>query len=106
MPRTRGFQVVALPNIDRLLLKSMLGMLEPHLSAHWFETALAPTVIFADSDHTEGFQVLNEATKRGVCAVAITNRPVSPWTYMLRRPVQTRDVLTVLNKIEIGRAHV
>ncbi len=100
MPRTRGFQIVALQNIDRLLLKSMLGMLEPHLSAHWVETAMAPTAIFADADHTEGFQVLNEASKRGICAVAITNRPVSPWAFTLRRPVQTRDVLTVLNKID------
>ncbi len=91
---------MALPNIDRLLLKSMLGMLEPHLSAHWVETAMAPTAIFADADHTEGFQVLNEASKRGICAVAITNRPTSPWTLMLRRPVQTRDVMTVLNKID------
>ena len=100
MPRTRGFQIVALQNIDRLLLTSMLGMLEPHLSAHWVETALAPTAIFADADHAEGFQVLNEAIKRGICAVAITNRPVSPWAFVLRRPVQTRDVMTVLNKID------
>ncbi len=100
MPRTRGFQIVALQNIDRLLLKSMLGMLEQHLSAHWVETALAPTAIFADSDHAEGYQVLNEAAKRGICTVAITNRAVSPWNFMLRRPVQTRDVLAVLNKID------
>lgn len=91
---------MALQNIDRLLLKSMLGMLEHHLSAHWVETALAPTAIFADSDHTEGYQVLNEAAKRGICTVAITNRPVSPWNFMLRRPVQTRDVMAVLNKID------
>ena len=91
---------MALQNIDRLLLKSMLGMLEHHLSAHWVETALTPTAIFADSDHTEGYQVLNEAAKRGICTVAITNRPVSPWNFMLRRPVQTRDVMAVLNKID------
>lgn len=91
---------MALQNIDRLLLKSMLGMLEQHLSAHWVETALAPTAIFADSDHTEGYQVLNEAGKRGICTVAITNRSVSPWDFMLRRPVQTRDVMAVLNKID------
>lgn len=100
MRRTRGFQIVALQNIDRLLLKSMLGMLEQNLNAHWVETALAPTVIFADSDHTEGYQVLSEASKRGICTVAITNRPISPWNFMLRRPVQTRDVLAVLNKID------
>jgi hypothetical protein len=100
MPQTRGFQIVALQNIDRLLLKSMLGMLEQNLSAHWVETALAPTAIFADSDHAEGYQVLNEASKRGICTIAITNRPVSPWNFMLRRPVQTRDVLAVLNKID------
>ncbi len=101
MRQTRGFQIVALQNIDRLLLKSMLGMLEPHLSAHWVESALAPTVIFADADHAEGTQVLNEASKRGICAVAITNRQVSPWAFMLRRPVQTRDVMAVLNKIDV-----
>ena len=100
MPRTRGFQIVALQNIDRLLLTSMLGMLESHLSAHWVETALAPTAIFADADHAEGSQVLNEASKRGICAVAITNRQASPWAFMLRRPVQTRDILAVLNKID------
>jgi|GEM_PF-3366507 len=100
MPQTRGFQIIALQNIDRLLLKSMLGMLEPHLSAHWVESALAPTVIFADADHAEGFQVLSEASKRGICVVAITNRPISPWGSMLRRPVQTRDVMAILNKID------
>ena len=100
MPRTRGFQIIALQNIDRLLLISMLGMLEPHLSAHWVESALAPTVIFADADQPDGPQVLNEASKRGICAVAITNRQTSPWDFMLRRPVQTRDVLAVLNKID------
>lgn len=91
---------MALPNMDRLLLKSMLGMLEPHLSAHWVETALAPTAIFADADHAEGYQVLNEASKRGICAVAITNRPQSSWAFMLRRPVHTRDVMAVLNQID------
>ncbi len=91
---------MALPNMDRLLLKSMMGMLEPHLSARWVETALAPTAIFADADHSEGCQVLNEASKRGICAVAITNRPQSSCAFMLRRPVHTRDVMAVLNQID------
>lgn len=91
---------MALPNMDRLLLKSMLGMLEPHLSARWVETALAPTAIFADADQAEGCQVLNEASKRGICTVAITNRPQSNWAFMLRRPVHTRDFMAVLNQID------
>ncbi len=103
MRRTRGFQIMALPNIDRLLLKSMMGMLEPHLSAHWVETGLAPTAIFADADHPEGCQVLNQASKRGICAVAITNRPQSSSAFMLRRPVHTRDVMAVLNQIDAAQ---
>jgi hypothetical protein len=104
MLRTRGFQIVALQNLDRLLLKSMLGMLERHLNAKWFESALAPTVVFADSDHAEGFQALDSAKKRGICTVAISNRSSSSWHFTLRRPIQTRDLMTILNQIDGDQA--
>ncbi len=104
MPRTRGFQIVALQNIDRLLLKSMLGMLERHLNAKWLESVLSPTVVFADSDHVEGFQALDSAKKRGICTVAVSNRSSSAWNFTLRRPIQTRDLMAILNQIDLDQA--
>jgi hypothetical protein len=100
MPRTRGFQIVALQNLDRLLLKSMLGMIERHLQAKWIETILTPTVVFSDGDTAEGSQALDSAKRRGLIAIAITNRASAPWPYLFRRPLQTRELMTMLNRID------
>jgi hypothetical protein len=100
MPRTRGFQIVALQNLDRLLLKSMLGMIERHLNAKWVETILTPTVVFSDGDTAEGSQALDSAKRRGLIAIAITNRASAPWPYLFRRPLQTRELMTMLNQID------
>jgi hypothetical protein len=100
MARTRGFQIVALQNMDRLLLKSMLNMIERHLDAKWVETMLSPTVLFADSDTPEGFAALDNAKKRGVVTVAISQRATGPWAHVLARPVQTRALMTLLNQID------
>jgi hypothetical protein len=104
MPRTRGFQLVALQNLDRLLLKSMLGMIERHLNAKWVETTLTPTVVFSDGDSAEGSQALDQAKRSGLIAIAVTNRAAAPWPYLFRRPMQSRELMTILNQIDADQA--
>lgn len=100
MPRSRGFQIVGLQNLDRLLIKSMLGMVERHLSCRWVETVIDPTVVISDGDTLAGQQQLDGARGRGLVAVAITARANVPWIYSLKRPAQTLELVKLLNSID------
>lgn len=100
MARSRGFQIVGLVNLDRLLIKSMLGMVERHLSCRWVETVIDPTVVISDGDTSVGQQHLENARGRGLVAVALTGRSSVPWLYSLKRPTQTLELVKLLNTID------
>lgn len=106
MARSRGFQIVGLLNLDRLLIKSMLGMVERHLSCRWVETVIDPTVVISDGDTSDGQQYLESARGRGLVAVALSTRSSVPWLYSLKRPTQTLELVKLLNTIDehLGRA--
>lgn len=106
MARSRGFQIVGLLNLDRLLIKSMLGMVERHLSCRWVETVIDPTIVISDGDTSVGQQHLDSARGRGLIAVALSARSSVPWLYSLKRPTQTLELVKLLNTIDehLGRA--
>ena len=106
MARSRGFQIVGLLNLDRLLIKSMLGMVERHLSCRWVETVIDPTIVISDGDTPEGQHYLENARGRGLVAVALSARSNVPWLYMLKRPTQTLELVKLLNAIDehLGKA--
>lgn len=97
MAMPRGLQFVALANMDRLMLKSMLGLLERHLSCAWMESTVAPAVLFADAEHPLGPAAIERARQSGLITVAISAREQALAHHLLRRPLQTRDLLNALN---------
>ncbi len=99
--QSRSFQILAMQNLDRLLLKSMLGMAERHLTVRWVESMSTPSVVFADADTAEGFDALNNVKNRGAVPIALTSRQGSQWKHVLKRPLQARELLTLLNQITL-----
>jgi hypothetical protein len=100
MPRNRGIQLAGLQNMDRLIIKSMLTLIAPHLDVRWHDAGAEAVVTLADADTTEGFKVLDQAKRAGGHTIGLSSRPLGPWMHLLARPPQTKDLLTILEKID------
>lgn len=100
MAMPRGLQFVALANMDRLMLKAMLGLLERHLSCAWVESTVAPVVVFADAEHPLGPAAIEKGRQSGLLTIAISLSEQALGHHLLRRPLQTRDLLNALNAVD------
>ncbi len=100
MSYSRGIQLTALENMDRLLIKSMLGMISRNLAARWFDTNTSAVAILADADTAEGFRALEQARRAGMRTIGLTSRPISPWNYLLHKPAQSKDLMSILVEID------
>jgi hypothetical protein len=100
MSYSRGIQLTALENMDRLLIKSMLGIISRNLAARWFDTDSGAVATLADADTADGFRALEQARRAGMRTIGLSSRPVSPWNHLLHKPAQSKDLLGILLEID------
>lgn len=84
-------------NLDRLLIKSMIAMVERHLAASWVESTIWPNVVIADADTEAGRKALVQAQDANAITIALSTRENTGFAMTLSKPVQTRPLLEVLN---------
>jgi len=97
MHPSRSYQLSAMENLDRLLIKSMIAMVERHLAASWVESSIWPNVVIADADTPAGRKALAQAQDSNAITIALSVRDDTGFAMTLTKPVQTRPLLEVLN---------
>jgi hypothetical protein len=98
MPQSLRFKLAELKNLDRLLIRSMLAMVEFKLTSSWVESTTAGAeLLIADADTPAGRVALLDAQGRGLITVALTEREVSPFTFSIRKPAQTKPLMDMFN---------
>ncbi len=97
MQNSRSYQLTAMENLDRLLIKSMIAMVERHLAANWVESSIWPSVVIADADTEAGRKALMQAQDSNSITIALSTRENTGFAMTLSKPVQTRPLLEVLN---------
>jgi len=97
MHPSRSYQLSAMENLDRLLIKSMMAMVERHLAASWVESSIWPDVVIADADTEAGRKTLAQAQDANAITIALSVRDDTGFAMTLNKPVQTRPLLEALN---------